>query len=324
MTQEANAATVRDMDVGTTAEWAKAGISSERLRTLTRRGELVRLRRGIYATAGAVAATAGDKARRHALEVRAILALAHGTVASHESATLVHGLPLLHEPTAGTVSLTRPAGRYRGSSEAGVRYHVAQVRREHVTTVHGALVMTAGRTTIDLARTLPFMDAVVVADAAIRLRKTRKTELSSVIAECKRWPGADQARRVVAFSSGRSGSVLESCARVVFDAFGLPPPELQAKIIGGMRVDSRGNLIALDEYHDYKVDFLWRDLKAVAETDGLMKYDSGQAAIRQLQRDRLIREAGYQVVHITWKELFERPERVIERILTAFAAASPY
>jgi hypothetical protein len=127
-----------------------------------------------------------------------------------------------------------------------------------------------------------------------------------------------------AFSSGRSGSVLESCARVVFDAFGLPPPELQAKIIGGMRVDSRGNLIALDEYHDYKVDFLWRDLKAVAETDGLMKYDSGQAAIRQLQRDRLIREAGYQVVHITWKELFERPERVIERILTAFAAASPY
>jgi hypothetical protein len=35
-------------------------------------------------------------------------------------------------------------------------------------------------------------------------------------------------------------------------------------------------------------------------------------------------EAGYQVVHVTWKELFERPERVIDRILTAFRAASPY
>jgi hypothetical protein len=43
-----------------------------------------------------------------------------------------------------------------------------------------------------------------------------------------------------------------------------------------------------------------------------------------MQRDRLIREAGYQVVHITWKELFERPGRVIGRILTAFRAASPY
>ena len=55
--------------------------------------------------------------------------------------------------------------------------------------MYGALVTTAGRTTIDLARILPFMDAVVVADAAIRTLKTRKAELSSVIAECERWPG---------------------------------------------------------------------------------------------------------------------------------------
>jgi very-short-patch-repair endonuclease len=176
----------------------------------------------------------------------------------------------------------------------------------------------------DLARTLPFIDAVVVADAAIRMRQTRKTELSRVIADCGGWPGVEQARQVVAFSSGRSGSALESCARVVFDAFGLPPPELQAKVVSGMRVDAEGKVTAVDEFHEYKVDFLWRDRKTVAETDGLMKYDTGQIAIRQLQRDRLIREAGYQVVHITWKELFERPERVIDRILTAFRAASPY
>src|SRR5258708_2672139 len=136
------------MDVGTTAAWATAGISPERLRTLTRRGELVRLRRGVYATSGAMAATVGDKARRPAREVRGVLALTHATLAAQESAALAHGLPLLHEPATGTVSLTRPAGQYRGATAAGVRYHVAQVRREHVTTVHGALVTTAGRTTI--------------------------------------------------------------------------------------------------------------------------------------------------------------------------------
>jgi very-short-patch-repair endonuclease len=323
MTEAAIAATFRDMDVGTTAQWGRAGISPERLGTLTRRGELVRLRHGVYATAEAVAAAGDDKARRHALEVRAVLALAAGAVASHESAALIHGLPLLHEPAAGTISLTRPARGYRGSS-AGVRYHAARVPREHVTTMHHALVTTAGRTIVDLARTVPFMDAVVVADGAIRMRKAGRTELSRVIAECKGWPGVDQASRVAAFSSGRSASPLESCARVVFDAFGLPPPELQAKIVSGVRVDAQGKVVVVDEFHEYEVDFLWRDRKTVAETDGLMKYDSGQVAIRQLQRDRLIREAGYQVVHITWKELFERPERVIERILTAFGATSPY
>ena len=168
------------------------------------------------------------------------------------------------------------------------------------------------------------MDAVVVADAAIRMLKTNAAQLSQVIAKSEGWPGTERARRVVAFSDGRSGSVLESCARVVFDAFGLPPPELQAKIISGMRVDPEGKVVLVDEFHEYKVDFLWRDRKTVAETDGLMKYDSGEVAIRQLQRDRLIREAGYQVVHITWKELFERPGYVVDRILTAFRATSPY
>ena len=326
MTEIANGATLRDVDVGTVAQWAAYGVSPKRLRTMTRRGELVRFRHGVYATASAVAAAADDKALRHALNVRAVLASisAADAIASHESAALVHGLPLLNEPAHGTVWLTRPAGRYQGSSVGGIRYHSAVVPRGHATNEHGVPVTTAARTTADLARALPFMDAVVVADAAIRMLKTRKSELSGVLAGCEGWPGVDQARRVVAFSDGRSGSVLESCARVVFDAFGLPPPELQAKILSGMRVDAEGKVVLVDEFHEYQVDFLWRDRKTVAETDGLMKYDSGEVAIRQLQRDRLIREAGYQVVHITWEELFERPERVIDRILTAFKATSPY
>jgi hypothetical protein len=293
---------------------------------MTRHGELVRVRRGVYATSSAVAGAADDQALRHSLDVRAVLASISvaDVIASHESAALIHGLPLLREPTDGTVSLTRPGGRYRGSSAGGIHYHSALVPQDHVTTRHGVRVTTACRTVADLARTLPFMDAVVVADAAIRMRKAGKTELSRVVAQCKGWPGVDQASRVVAFSSGRSGSPLESCARVVFDAFGLPPPELQAKIVSGVRVDAEGNVVVVDDIHEYKVDFLWRDRKTVAEADGLMKYDSGQTAIRQLQRDRLLREAGYQVVHVTWKELFERPERVTDRILTAFRASSPY
>src|SRR5262249_33842572 len=121
-------------------------------------------------------------------------------------------------------------------------------------------------------------------------------------------------------------SPLESCARVVFDAFRLPPPELQAEVTGGRQINPDGAVVADEyhEYHGYKVDFIWRGYMTVAETDGLLKYDSGQRAIDERKRDRLIREAGYKLVHITWAELFKYPERVIQRILDAFAATSAY
>jgi hypothetical protein len=312
------------MDVGTARQWASAGISARRLRTMVARGELVRQRHGTYATASAVAAAGEDPARRHALAIRAALASISATsaVASHESAALVHDLPLLNAP-AGVVSLTRPPGSHQGRSAPDIRWHNATLPPGHMTTRHGVAVTTPARTVVDLARTLSYMDGVVAADAAIRMLRAGKSELTRVVAACSGWPGADQASRVVDFSSGLSGSPLESCARVIFEAFGLPPPELQAKIFGGVRADGANGII-VEELHEYRVDFLWREYRTVAEADGLMKYSSGEAAIRERKRDRLIREAGYKVVHITWAELLGRPERIISRITEAFRSPSVY
>jgi hypothetical protein len=292
---------------------------------MVRRGQLVRQRYGTYATAAAVAAAGDDDALRHALNVRAVLAGSSrgDTVASHESAALIYGLPLLKPPPAGMVSVTRPPGAYRGRSVPDVRFHSATLPAGHVTTEHGVPVTTIARTIIDLARTLPFMDAVVVTDQAIHALRTSQPQLDEAIQACQGWPGLDQARRVAGFSNGQAESPLESCARVVFDAYGLPPPELQAAVPVGLRVDADGTVTA-DDYHDFRVDFLWRDTKTVAETDGLMKYSSGREAIRERRRDRLLREAGYKVVHITWAELFSNPQRIIDRIRHAFEAHSPY
>jgi len=282
---------------------------------MVRRGELVRLRYGTYATASVVAAAKNDRVLRHALDLQAVLvsASAPDVVASHESAALIHHLPLLNEPE-GIVSLTRPPGRYQGRSAAGVRYFAAALPAEHVTVKHDVPVTTVSRTVTDIARTLPFLDAIVVADAAIHALKTSKPKMTEVIATCKGWPDTGKARRVLDFSNGLAESPLESCARVAFDALGLPRPDLQAKIfvhVGG-------------EYHEFTVDFLWRDHMTIAETDGLTKYDSGADAIRELKRDRLLRERGYKVVHITWAEMLGDPERVIKRILRAFEATSAY
>jgi hypothetical protein len=293
---------------------------------MVRQGELVRLRHGTYATASVVAEAGSDRARRHALQIRAVLAASgaiRDVVASHESAALVHGLPLLHEPPEGTVTLTRSARTHLGHSAAAVRNHTAELPRAHRTMRLGVPVTTMSRTVIDLARVLPFADAVVIADAAVR-RRTGASSMTAVIDACAGWPGADRARRVVAFADARAESPLESRARVVFDAFGLPAPSLQAEITAGVTFRADGTFRVYD-YHEYRVDFLWREHMTIAETDGKGKYyEAGKTALDELKRDRLLREQGYKIVHITSAELDQHPSRIIDRIRTAFAATSAY
>jgi very-short-patch-repair endonuclease len=119
-----------------------------------------------------------------------------------------------------------------------------------------------------------------------------------------------QARRVVAFADERAGSVLESAARVVFDEFGIDPPDLQVTI--HLPRDA------------FLVDFYWPEHRVVVEADGLAKYTADTDLAAQFRRDRLLRDAGYKVVHFTWRELTKTPELVITRIRQAFSASVPY
>jgi hypothetical protein len=296
----------------TTHEWQAAGVSPKMLRTLVRSGDLVRMRQGAYATRRAVDWVKDDTVRDHVLHVMAVRTWAgRDAVASYHSAATLHRLDLLKSPRNDVVTLTLPAARrWERLRSAGVVFHSADLPPGHVTRLYNLPVTTAGRTVADLARTLPFMDAVVVADSALRAEKAAKPELRQILDSCVSWPGVRQARRVVSFADERAGSALESAARVVFDEFGLDPPELQATI----------HLPA----HAFLVDFFWRAHRVVVEADGLAKYTTDKDLIAQFQRDRLLRDAGYKAVHFTWRELFKTPELVIARIRQAFASAGAY
>ncbi len=299
------------ISIGTAATWRAAGLSKTRLAALVRTGELVRIRHGVYATASIVAKTQADPRLATALRIATVMAAGtHKGVASHHSAAQIHGLDLLRKPPDRTVTLTVPPGTRTGPyGRAGVMRHVAELPDEHVTKLHGVPLTTAARTVADIARTTSFMEGVVVADSALRERHTSKTELRSVLARCERWRGISQAREVVHFASPLAESALESCARVFFAEQGLPPPELQVNIVG-----HDGTSIA-------RVDFFWRKYSTVAEADGLLKYQGRDDAIAELKRDRLLREAGCEVVHFTWQELFSDPARVAARIRAAFDRA---
>lgn len=297
------------MSVGSVADWRRAGITDGQLRTLVTAGQLVQLRRGAYATSDILARAESDAGLRHALDVAAVRATrGKALVASHQSAAVMRGLKLLTPVPEGTVTLTIPPGTRKGSySRSGVICHTADLPKAHLTTRYGLPTTTAARTVIDLARKSSFLEGVVVADSALYERCTSKTELRRVLATCAHWPGIGQANDVVEFANGLSESVFESCARVAFREQGLPAPELQVTIFG-----RDGTMIA-------RVDFLWREYGVIAEADGLLKYDSGQRAIAERRRDRLLQEVGYEVIHFTWKELLTDPARVARRIRAAIA-----
>lgn len=254
----------------------------------------------------------GDPVRAHVLRVLAVRSsVGRDAVASHHSAAILQGLDLVKSPPEGAVTLTLPpTRRWNRPQSAGIVFHSAELPPGHVTKRYNLPVTTVPRTVIDLARTSRFVDAVVVADSALRADKTTKPELRHTLDSCASWPGVRQARRVVAFADERAGSALESAARVVFDESGLDPPELQVTIHG--------------PGFAFLVDFFWRKHRVIVEADGLAKYADKKDLIAQFQRDRLLRDAGYKVVHFTWRELFETPELVITRIRQAFASPGPY
>jgi hypothetical protein len=288
--------------------WQASGVSSALMRSLIRSGQLVRMRQGVYATKRALDWAGVDPVRAHVLAVLAARATVGGNaVASYHSAALLHRLSLLKPPPDKAVALTVPLAKpWNRARPADVVFHASDLPAEHVTKRYNLPVTTAARTVVDLARTLPFLDAVVMADSALKDEKATKPELHQVMKKCAGWPGARQARRVIDFADERAESPLESAARVVFEQCDLDPPELQATIHG--------------PDFAFRVDFLWPGQKVIAEADGLVKYNDRKDLLAERDRDHRLVEAGYTVVHFTWQEIFQTPEVVITRIRKAFAA----
>jgi Transcriptional regulator, AbiEi antitoxin/Protein of unknown function (DUF559) len=291
--------------IRTTAELRRQGRSAAQINTLVRKGTLIQVRRGVYARAEMVAELASIRDGDYLLQIAAALATLGPSVASHQSAAVIHDIDLLAKPRV--VTLTRPMGGNR-SARPRVRIHRAQLSIEDVVVVHGMRVTTAARTVIDLVRVLEFRAGVVTADSALRRKLVTKAELESLLASSPRRAGNDRAGSVIAFADGRAESALESIARVVFRDCGLPPPELQVWV-GGAEVVGR-------------VDFLWRRHRTVVEVDGLMKYSDPTRAVLQLDRDRRLRDAGYEVVHLTWQDITENPPYVATAIRSAFRRAA--
>jgi hypothetical protein len=299
----------RNGGVATAAELRALGFSDNQIRRYLRDGLLVAKRKGVYAIPQQVAKLTGDDAGNQALNLAAALAVTDAVCAgSHETAAIIHGLDLLQDVPPQAVIVTHPRlGHGSRTGRRGLEIRVADLPAGDVVMRYGVPVTSVARTVVDLSRTGAFREGVVVADSALHDGKTTRTGLEAAVAACPRWPGLRQARNVVAFSDGRSESVLESLARVIMREHGLPPPELQVWIH-----DEYGARIA-------RVDFCWPQYRTIGEADGAMKYDADRAAAgRQLDRDKKLRRAGYDPVHFGWQDIVHYPDEVIGEFWGSF------
>ena len=287
------------------------GYSDAELARMVRRRELLRLQRGVYLVAPTVLPT--DAAARHALVVRATIAgLRSPSTVCSVSAAAVHGLPIWGVSLRRVHVVRRPPAGGNGSSRLHV--HIARVPDDEVTLVDGLPLTDVTRTVVDVARTVPFESALVLADAALRSpSRTSREQLTECLRRMGPVPGSRAAARVIAFADGLSESVGESRSRVLVDRLGLPSPDLQVQVL---RTDR--SLIG-------RCDFGWDQYRTLGEFDGRIKYgrllgpgqQAGDVVFAEKRREDELRDHRWEVARWTWDDL-TRPGVVGARLRRAF------
>lgn len=294
-------------------EALQRGAADHQLQRQCRTGTWHRLRPGRYTPANEFDAL--DTYDRHRLRaVETLRAASADAVLSHQSAAVIHGLDLWNTPLAvAHLTRNRPTGGRRTRHR---HVHTAALHLDETAEVAGLRMTTLARTVVDLARTLPFEQAVVAGDHALHSTTLTSEELSTAADRLAPHAGRRRVHRVLAQLDGRAESVGESRSRVLLirAQFALP--------------DCQPDLFAPDGTHVGRVDFLFEEHGVVGEFDGDVKYTkhvptgmtAADVVVAEKKREDRIRGAGWQVARWTWDDL-ENPRTVIDRLTEQFDVA---
>ncbi|NHC15389.1 type IV toxin-antitoxin system AbiEi family antitoxin domain-containing protein [Motilibacter deserti] len=310
MTPRLRGIAARQGNVFSTGDALRAGYTQQEVQRERRRGEWQSVSKGAYAERAVV-----ESADEHALfglrVAGALLTTRPGACASHASAAVLHGLPLLRLPEG--VDLTTDTGAHL--ARRGYRLHVAPLPVEHRdTAAHGVSRTALARTVVDVARRLPLEEAVVVADAALASGKVSRAEVAAVLEWMQRWPGTAAARRTLDSADPRSESPGESLGRVRIVELGYAV-DLQVRVSG-----LSGRV--------YRVDFVIDGI-VIGEFDGKAKYtdpamlrgrDPSAVLVAEKLRQEDLEDAGWPVVRFGWRDAHD-PATLRRKIDAALARA---
>jgi hypothetical protein len=184
----------------------------------------------------------------------------------------------------------------RARPDLAVRFGTAA--ESDVTTVRGCRVTAHLRTSWDLARRLPLVEAVVAVDA---LAHGGAFDPSELLARRAGEPGARGSRRldaIVALADPRAESPMETRLRLALLHAGLPRPAVQYRVL-----DEDGFPLA-------RVDLAYPDVRLAIEYDGEHHFDRRQGE-RDRRRDSLLAGYGWATMRLTKGDMgWELPHTV--------------
>lgn len=259
-----------------------------------RRGELLRVNRGVYARRDEWARLAPWE--RYAERVRAHVMWHPDDTLCLESAAALSGLPVIGGDHDIHVLASHSASARRA---VGVRVHVGDPADRRMIELDGVRLTSVADTCIDIARARHEAVALAVADATLRREPSlRSVDLVAMNEDRASSRGRRRARWGLQRANGDAESALESLSRACIEWQGFPAPELQT-------------WFGASEDTGDRVDHWWPSQSVAGEADGHLKYDGRfgdpLTALRaQEQRDRRLRDAGARtVVHWTWTDVVD-------------------
>ncbi len=258
------------------------GEQTRGLESGARTGRFVRIRPGAYAVASDwYAASAPD---RHRAAMDALRSTAReDPVFSHESAALVHGIPVIGEWSTFPHIVAAHLG-HRGA------VRVTGHRPRHPWTIcaaDGYQVTTPVCTAINLAAARGLPAGVAALDHVLASGSTT-SELAATVANWKPFHGSRRVERALSIATGLAETPLESISLVPIALAGFEQPIQQHEVV------VRGRR--------YRLDFFWPDPGVVGEADGRVKYLSGADLWAEKQREDAIRSLGMGFARWGWDE----------------------
>jgi very-short-patch-repair endonuclease len=156
------------------------------------------------------------------------------------------------------------------------------------------------RTLVDCLRSLPFDEALAIADSSLRAGSFDSASLTDV-ADAITGPGAGRARRVARHADGRAANPFESVLRAI--ALDVPALHFEPQVV-------------VEESPLLRPDLVDRERRLVLEADSFAWHGNRRALRRDCRRYNRLVLLGYTVLRFTWEDVMRDPGYVLQTLKT--------
>ena len=235
------------------------------------------------------------------------LSVGRPLIACLHTAAELHGFGVL---AAATTHVATPPSRPLSRRPDLWPHQLAMHPLDLTALPSGICATTPERTAVDLARTLPPLDALPVLDAAIATGTCSPDSLAGELRRQTGQRGVAKARELVRIADGRAESPQESRLRLRCHDAGLPRPTPQQPV-----ADRWGHA-------RHWLDLGWEDAMVGLEYDGVDGHTGRAALRRDRRRHNWLTDRGWQVFYATDLDVYRDHMDLLRKVCAALAQRS--